>query len=150
MPLTTADPQLLLTLRPICEAEVGAPNKKVGSLQASVESEVQRLLPQRQANIETVARALGVSARTLSRNLAAEGSTFTDIMDQLRRTLALQYLEELNLPLAQIASLLGYEEPTSFTHAFRRWAGRPPSAVRRPQRTLQSSRARLRPPGQKG
>jgi len=136
LPLVTADPRLLLTLRPICEAEVGGPNKKGGSLRASVESEVQRLLPQGQANIETVAKALGVSPRTLSRNLAAEGSTFTDIMDQLRHTLALEYLKEPNLPLAQIAWLLGYEESTSFTHAFRRWAGRPPSAVRNEDRDL--------------
>ena len=136
LPLVTADPRLLLTLRPICEAEVGGPNKKGGSLRASVESEVQRLLPQGQANIETVAKALGVSPRTLSRNLAAEGSTFTDIMDQLRHTLALEYLKEPNLLLAQIAWLLGYEESTSFTHAFRRWAGRPPSAVRNEDRDL--------------
>ena len=136
LPLITADPQLVLTLRPICEAEVGALNKKAGSLRASVETEVQRLLPQGQANIETVAKALGLSARTLSRNLAAEGSAFTDIMDQLRHTLALEYLKEPNLPLAQIAWLLGYEEPTSFTHAFRRWAGRPPSAVRSERRGL--------------
>ena len=131
MPLITADPQLLLTLRPICEAEAGAPNKKVGSLRASVESEVQRLLPQGQANIEIVAKTLGMSARSLSRNLAAEGSAFAEIIDQLRHTLALQYLKEPNLPLAQIAWLLGYGNTTSFTHAFRRWAGRPPSAVRK-------------------
>ena len=136
LPLITADSQLVLTLRPICEAEVGALNKKAGSLRSSVENEVQRLLPQGQANIETVAKALGLSERTLSRNLAAEGSTFTDIMDQLRHTLALEYLKEPNLPLAQIAWLLGYEEPTSFTHAFRRWAGRPPSAVRSERRGL--------------
>ena len=132
LPLITADPRLLLTLRPICEAEVGGPNKKGGSLRASVESEVQRLLPQGQANIETVAKALGVSPRTLSRNLAAEGSTFTDIMDQLRHTLALEYLKEPNLPLAQIASLLGYEE-FDLLHACVQAVGRPP-ALRSSQR----------------
>lgn len=131
LPLVTADPQLLLTLRPICEAEAGAPNKRAGFLRASVESEVQRLLPQGQASIEAVAKALGLSARTLSRNLATEGSAFTEIVDELRHTLALQYLKEPNLPLAQIAWLLGYGTAASFTHAFRRWAGRPPSAVRR-------------------
>ena len=105
-------------------------------MRASVESEVQRLLPQGQANVETIAKALGLSTRTLSRNLAAEGSAFTEIMDQLRHTLALKYLKEPNLPLAQIAWLLGYETATSFTHAFRRWAGRPPSAVRSERRNL--------------
>ena len=101
-------------------------------MRASVESEVQRLLPQGQANVETIAKALGLSTRTLSRNLAAEGSAFTEIMDQLRHTLALKYLKEPNLPLAQIAWLLGYEAPSSFTHAFRRWVGRrpPPSAAK--------------------
>ena len=121
---------MLLTLRPICEAEAGAPKKRAGFLRASVESVVQRLLPQGHANIKTVAKALGLSARTLSRYLAAEGSAFTEIVDELRHTLALQYLKEPNLPLAQIAWLLGYGTATSFTHAFRRWAGRPPSAVR--------------------
>ena len=130
LPLVTADPQLLLTLRPICEAAPGAPGAMAGSLRASVESEAQRLLPQGQANIETIAKALALSARTLSRNLAVEGLTFTEIIDQLRHTLALQYLKEPNLPLAQIAWLLGYGNATSFSHAFRRWAGRPPSAVR--------------------
>jgi AraC-like DNA-binding protein len=139
VPLITADPQLVLTLRPICEAEVGALNKKASSLRASVETEVQRLLPQGQANIETVAKALGLSARTLSRNLAAEGSAFTEIMNELRHTLALDYLKEPNLPLAEIAWLLGYEGPTSFTHAFRRWSGRPPSAVRNERRDLASA-----------
>ena len=130
LPLVTADPQLLLTLRPICEAAASAPAKTRASLRASVESEVQRLLPQGQAHIETIAKALGLSARTLSRKLAAEGSAFAEIMDQLRHTLALQYLKEPELPLAQTAWLLGYGNSTSFTHAFRRWTGRSPSAVR--------------------
>ena len=96
-------------------------------MRASVESEVQRLLPQGQASIEAVAKALGLSARTLLRNLATEGSAVTEIVDEVRHTLALQYLKEPNLPLAQIAWLLGYGTAASFTHAFRRWP-----AVRRP------------------
>jgi AraC-like DNA-binding protein len=131
LPLITADPQLLQILRPICEAEADALNRRAGSLRAAVESEIQRLLPQGHANIERVAKTLGLSVRTLSRYLTAEGSAFTEIMDELRHTLALQYLKEPNLPLAEIAWLLGYGTGTSFTHAFRRWAGRPPSAIRK-------------------
>jgi AraC-like DNA-binding protein len=131
LPLVTADPQLLLTLRPICEAAAAALNATAGSLRASVESEVQRLLPQGQANLETVAKALAVSKRTLARNLAAESTTFSDVVDQLRCALALRYLEEPSLTLAQIAWRLGYQEPTSFTHAFTRWTGRSPSAARK-------------------
>ena len=142
LPLITADPQLLHILRPICEAEAGAPNRTAGSLRALVESEIQRLLPQGHANIEIVAKTLGLSVRTLSRYLAAEGSAFTEIVDELRYTLALQYLKEPNLPLAQIAWLLGYGTGTSFTHAFRRWAGRPPSAMRRDPRDRVYARPR--------
>ena len=130
LPLVTADPQLLLALHPICEAATAFANTRA-SLRASVEDEVQRLLPKGQANIETTAKALGLSARTLSRKLAAEGSAFAKIMDQLRHTLALQYLKEPELPLAQTAWLLGYGDSTSFTHAFKRWTGRSPSAVRK-------------------
>ena len=136
LPLITADPQLLHILRPVCETEADAAMKKAGSLRAAVESEVQRLLPHGRANIETIAKALGLSTRTLSRNLAAEGSAFAEIVDEMRHTLALQYLKEPNLPLVQIAWLLGYGTATSFTHAFRRWAGRPPSVVRRERRSL--------------
>ncbi len=83
LPQITADPQLLHILRPICEAETGALNQG-GSLRASVQSEIQRLLPQGHAIFEIVAKTLGLSVRTLSRNLAAEGSAFTEIMDEMR------------------------------------------------------------------
>jgi AraC-like DNA-binding protein len=62
--------------------------------------------------------------------LADEGTTYGEIVDHLRRSLALQYLEEPGLSLSQIAWLLGYEESTSFNHAFKRWTGRSPSDAR--------------------
>ena len=52
------------------------------------------------------------------------------LIDDVRRTLALQYVRESNFTMAQIAWLLGYERSESFTHAFRRWAGQSPSQVR--------------------
>jgi AraC-like DNA-binding protein len=68
--------------------------------------------------------------RTLSRRLADEGVTYEEVVDQLRRSLALQYLKEPGLTLSQIAWLLGYEGSTSFNHAFARWTGQSPSAAR--------------------
>jgi AraC-like DNA-binding protein len=67
---------------------------------------------------------------TLSRRLSEEGTSFADVVDQLRQSLALRYLKEPGLTLAQIAWLLGYERPIAFTHAFKRWTGRSPSVVR--------------------
>ncbi len=128
--LVTSDRYLLETLRPFCEAATRTHPSARGSLRSSVENEIYRLLPHGRANLETVARALGVSPRTLLRKLAAEGTTFARGIDDVRHELSLQYLNSSNFTIAQIAWLLGYERPESFTHAFRRWSGRSPSQVR--------------------
>ena len=130
LPLVTSDRHLLDTLKPFCEAATHAHPSAQGSLRASVENEIYRLLPHGRANLETVARALGLSPRTLLRRLAAEGTSFARVIDAVRHELALQYLNGSNFTIAQIAWLLGYEQPESFTHAFRRWSGRSPSQVR--------------------
>lgn len=130
MPLVTSDQYLLETLRPFCEAATRAYLSGQGPTRASVENEVFKLLPHGRANLETVARALGTSPRTLARRLAGEGTTFARVIENLRRELSLQYLKDSNFTIAQIAWLLGYEQSDSFTHAFRRWSGRPPSQMR--------------------
>lgn len=129
-PLVTSDRYLLETLLPYCEEAAKARQTAPGSLLASVENEIYRLLPHGRANVESAARALGLSPRTLARRLAAEETSFAKLIDDVRRTLALQYVRESNFTMAQIAWLLGYERSESFTHAFRRWAGQSPSQVR--------------------
>ena len=79
-----------------------------------VENEVERLLPHGKTQKRIVAKTLGLSARTLSRRLADEGTTYEEVVDQLRRSLGLQYLKEPSLSLSQIAWLLGYGGSTSF------------------------------------
>jgi AraC-like DNA-binding protein len=138
LPLLTQDPHLLETLRPFCDAAARARNTATGSIRASVENEVQRLLPHGRAQAETIAKALAVSPRTLSRRLVEEGTTYAEVIDQLRRSLATQYLREPGFTLAQIGWLLGYEGPTSFNHAFKRWTGRSPSTARNQARLPRS------------
>ena len=82
------------------------------------------------ANRQRVAKALGLSERTLSEGLAQENISFDHVVDRLRHSLALQYVKHRHLSLAQIAWLLGYEGPTSFNSAFSRWTGRSASEVR--------------------
>ena len=77
-----------------------------------------------------VARTLGLSERTLTRKLAEEGTTYEQVVDRLRQSLALQYIKERDISLSQVAWLLGYEGSTSFNHAFKRWTGVPPSIGR--------------------
>jgi AraC-like DNA-binding protein len=128
-PLLTADPKLLKALEPFCD--MAKERTASDTLRASVEKEVEKLLPHGKAQKRTVARALGMSTRTLSRRLAVEETTYEEAVDTLRRSLALQYLKEPGMSLSQIAWLLGYEGSTSFNHAFRRWTGRSPSVVRK-------------------
>jgi AraC-like DNA-binding protein len=130
IPLLTADPKLLKALEPFCAMAAKERNTVVGTLRAAVENEVEKLLPHGKAKAATVAKVLALSLRTLSRRLADEGTTYAGVVDDLRRTLALQYLKEPSMSVSQIAWLLGYEGSTSFNHAFRRWTGRSPSAAR--------------------
>jgi AraC-like DNA-binding protein len=134
VPLVTADPKRIEALRVFCDAAAGERKTARGTLRATVEKEAERLLSHGKANVETVAKTLALSVRTLSRGLADEGATFGEVVDQLRQSLALQYLKEPGLSLSQIAWLLGYEGSTSFNHAFKRWMGRSPSVARNERR----------------
>src|SRR3984957_20013505 len=130
LPLVTEDPHLLETLRPICEEAAKQRGTARGSVRAAVENEAQKLLPHGKAQRHRVAKTLGHSERTLTRRLADEGTNYEQVLDELRKSLAHQYMKEPGVSLSQIAWLLGYEGSTSFNHAFQRWTGRSPSAAR--------------------
>jgi AraC-like DNA-binding protein len=87
-------------------------------------------LPHGKANRQRVAKALGLTERTLAQKLGEENTSYEKVVDRLRHSLALQYIKEPSVSLAQIAWLLGYEGPTSFNHAFARWTGRSASEAR--------------------
>ena len=129
-PLITRDMHLLDVLRPICDEAAKQRETAPASLRASVEIEAQKLLPHCRAQRHNIAKTLAMSTRTLARRLASEGTTFEEVVDELRRSLALQYIKTPTVSLSQVAWLLGYEGSTSFSHAFARWTGRSPSAVR--------------------
>jgi len=77
------------------------------------------------------AGTLGLSLGTLRRRLAEEGSGWQRLKDESRRDAALRYLADTDLPLAEIAALLGFDEPSAFFRAFRRWTGETPTRYRR-------------------
>jgi AraC-like DNA-binding protein len=85
-------------------------------------------------SIEQVAKRLGMSERTLQRRLHDEGATLQQVLDQLRRDLAAQYLDESQLGLREIAFLLGFAEQSGFQRAFVRWFGQTPRTYRMRQR----------------
>jgi AraC-like DNA-binding protein len=82
------------------------------------------------ASMETVAGVLCLTARTLRRRLQAENTTFAELRDEVRQTLAEEWLSGSSLSVEHIAEMLGYAEATSFINAFKRWTGRTPHAYR--------------------
>jgi AraC-like DNA-binding protein len=82
------------------------------------------------ARIAVVAKRLGMSARKLQGLLQAEGTSFQELLDDARSTLAREYLRDPDLSIAEVAYMLGYSEPSAFTRAFRRWTGRSPRELR--------------------
>jgi AraC-like DNA-binding protein len=137
-PLVTEDRHLLETLQPICDAAAKERNTHLGTLRSSVENEVQKLLPHGRANRQRVAKALGLSERALSQKLVEEDTRYDEVVDRLRQSLALQYIKESSLSLAQIAWLLGYQGPTSFNYAFARWTGLSASEARSEKHRLRA------------
>ncbi|MEV0743910.1 AraC family transcriptional regulator [Streptomyces sp. NBC_01220] len=99
-------------------------------LPAEVLSVVKRALPTRRFGLEDVAESFAVHPRTLQRQLAAHGTTFQEIVDDVRRELADRYLRTTGMPLAQLADVLGYSEQSSFSRSCRRWFGCAPQAHR--------------------
>ncbi|HEX4786964.1 MAG TPA: helix-turn-helix transcriptional regulator, partial [Actinospica sp.] len=75
-----------------------------------------------------IAERLSVSPQTLRRQLAAEGSSFQHIRDQMRRDHAIAALAEGRTPIERISEQLGFSEPSAFHRAFKRWTGATPRA----------------------
>ncbi|WP_329138729.1 AraC family transcriptional regulator [Streptomyces sp. NBC_01476] len=87
-------------------------------------------LPDRMPDAQDVAARLAVSAQTLRRRLAAEGTSFQRIRDQLRRDEAIAALAEGTVSLADLSQRLGFSQPSAFHRAFKRWTGSPPRSYR--------------------
>jgi AraC-like DNA-binding protein len=148
MPVVSADPYLNRLLLKYCEEALAHRTAHGGTLRSSVENAIAPLLPHGKANAGEVARQLGMSHRTLARRLAAEGLTFSEIQKDLKADLAKRYLRDGDLPISQIAWLLGYREVSAFTHAFKRWTGTAPRQSRAQGKFLSAgNRTRTAGPG---
>ena len=129
--LAGADPRLNKILLKTCEESLSRRKSKLGTLRSTVENAIAPLLPHGQAHLDVIAEKLGMSKRTLLRRLSEEGTTFIDILQKLRTSLAIRYLKEDGMSISRVAWLLGFEETSSFSHAFRRWTGESPREFRR-------------------
>lgn len=98
-----------------------------------VSAQVQQILLRAGSEFPTaahVAQQLHMSESTLQRHLRKEGVRYQEMLDQVRYRLAREYLSGTTLPVAEIASLLGFSDAANFRRSFRRWSGTTPSAFR--------------------
>ena len=128
-PLREVDTHLAAVLRAHAEQALAALPSSPG-LEASIGQLLPSLLSQGEAEVGRVAASLGMSQRTLQRRLQDAGISFREIVEKIRRELALQYLSDLELNISQICFLLGFSEPAAFSRAFARWTGQSPRAYR--------------------
>lgn len=100
----------------------------------SVSARVHRLLVEHLASgdigVPRIARRLRMSPATLRRRLAEEATTFTELVENLRLELALEYVTDRGIPISEVAALLGFANQSAFGKAFKRWLGCSPLEYR--------------------
>ncbi len=87
-------------------------------------------LPDGPPSQKAIAEAMNVSNRTLQRKLKEEGTSFIDLLQDARLSLARKYLAQPQRSIVEIAYLLGFSEPSTFSRAFKRWTGQAPAEYR--------------------
>jgi AraC-like DNA-binding protein len=130
IPIVSADPYLNKILIAYCEEALSRRSTHSGAFRSSVENAIVPLLPHGKARAGEIARRLGMSQRTFARRLSLEGLTFSEILQELRSDLAERYLADDDLSVSRISWLLGFQEVSAFTHAFKRWSGKTPRESR--------------------
>jgi len=85
-------------------------------------------------SLARTARQLGVSSRTLQRKLGALGTSYAELVDSVRRTVATRCLETQDVAISEVAYVVGFAEVSAFHRAFKRWTGTTPTEFRRAHR----------------
>ncbi|MEU9138923.1 AraC family transcriptional regulator [Streptomyces sp. NPDC048404] len=116
-----ADPQLLAYARQYLDMVTDQPAQT--SMEERVRALIEALLPAGRCSIEHVARSLHVDRRTLHRQLAASGESFASLLDTTRVQLAKRLVAHRDRSLAEVAGLLGFSSPSTFSRWFREHFG---------------------------
>ena len=129
LPLVMADAASSQLAVEQCERElvaIGLTNRFVRQVRELIHDEAEGF-----RSVEAVAALLFMSERTLKRQLAQEGTTFSDILEDIRRQKAVLLLEADALNIERIAEQLGYSDVANFNRAFKRWTGTTPAQYRK-------------------
>jgi AraC-like DNA-binding protein len=126
LPVVTADPYLNELLVKLCEEGLAHRATSRGPMRVQVENAIAAALPHGDARADSIAKSLGLSPRTLARHLTDEGTTFSNLLNGIRRDLSARYLEDSTLSISEIGWLLGYRDIGAFSHAYKQWTGTTP------------------------
>ena len=129
-PLVDAQPGLLAILEQHAE-HLLEKYPRPDSFVAQVRGAMLAQLRTGSITVSSVATRLSTSERTLRRRLETQGTTYQQLLTELRTGLATRYMREENLSIDEVALLLGFSDRTSFIRAFRGWTGRSPAEFRR-------------------
>ena len=138
IPMRRRDPVLRAVLEHHAE-EILARIPAQDDLTGEVRRLIMSLIPQGETEIQSVARALATSARSLQRRLSAAGTSYHQLLDSTRCEAATHYLQDHRLSIGEVGYLLGYSEPPAFHRAFKRWNGITPQEFRRKRHRVSGS-----------
>ncbi|ATQ76248.1 AraC family transcriptional regulator [Massilia violaceinigra] len=129
-PVPNADVGLYPVLQQHAEQLLRERSRRDDGVVAQVHAAIIRNLAHDRVRLASIAEELKLSPRTLQRKLSEAGASFQQVLDQARYALATDYLRQGSLSLVDIAFLLGYQEQSAFSHAFKEWSGVNPGAWR--------------------
>jgi len=127
--LGAADPRIAQEIARVIEAS-GALGPSI-SVSETVSALILRLMPDGDCGVDRIAQHLGVDRRTVHRRLAAEGKSFTQLLEAARREVASRQLTQGYQPLTEVAAMVGFSSLSTFSRWFRQTSGVQPSEYRR-------------------
>jgi AraC-like DNA-binding protein len=133
LPLPNADPNLHAMLVPFADQMLSA-RPAAATVSANVRSLIGLQLADGGPDVAKVASRLGMSLRTLARRLETEGTTFRELVDEVRQQLALEHVGRRDASFSDITDQLGFSHVAAFHRAFRRWTGQTPLEYRKKAR----------------
>ncbi|WP_114364907.1 helix-turn-helix domain-containing protein [Ciceribacter lividus] len=128
--LLTANSDILASMETYLQKRLQLRVKDM-SLSAQIKLILQDILPNGETSIEDVALRLNLGTRSIQRRLSEENQTFSSLLQETRKSLAMHYLLGEGLRNEEISILLGYREPNSFFKAFQNWTGMTPAEIRK-------------------
>lgn len=129
LPIPDANSQLCAFFERYASQKLERLSPVPSSIVERLRAVIRRQLPEGELKISALAEQLHMSARTLQRRLQDQGTSLQAELDEVRRQQALYFLQG-GTAIAELSWLLGYAEPASFHHAFKRWTGMSPEGWR--------------------